>query len=222
MRKSLLAASTLFALVGCMPPVPAPGSLETIRSYQLNTEHSAGIGEPIFDVQVVVAQEGFEAIIDHHPRLGSNWDNTPIEQGDFFPLLERATEEGLSVALVKGLRVAVQADGVAQGPRSAIGSAIGVWPDEPLFRPATRTAPRGDSFRAQLLYSGLDGSTVRAAYREFVGDFARPAFSQELQYDLAADSTIAYRSVQIRVISATNSTIRYQVVDDDGLAWLPR
>lgn len=217
MRAVTIFLLTTATVSGCMPALPAPATLETVRNYQIEVEQTAGIGEPIFDVQVVAQQEGLEATIDHDPKLGFNRRSSPIERGHFFPLVE-TNDEGESVIDVFGSRVAVREDGSVR--RSTLG--FGEWPEGPMFRPATRTEPRDDSFRAQLLYSGLDGSTVRAAYREFVGDLARPAFSQELQYNLAADSTIAYRSIRIRVTAATNSSIRYRVVGDGELSWLPR
>ncbi len=78
------------------------------------------------------------------------------------------------------------------------------------------------SFRAQIVYSGIDGNTLHAVYREFVGDFARPAFSQNLQYNLQESSEIAFRSVVIEVVEATNSRLRYRVREDGGLPWVPR
>ncbi|MDP9176755.1 MAG: hypothetical protein M3O61_03655 [Gemmatimonadota bacterium] len=72
-----------------------------------------------------------------------------------------------------------------------------------------------------MIYSGLDGRTIRATYREFSGDFIRPAFAQELQYNLAQDSTIAYKTIKIQVLEATNSVLRYRVREDGGLPWLP-
>lgn len=48
-----------------------------------------------------------------------------------------------------------------------------------------------------------------------------PAFSQEIHYDLAQDSVIAYKTIRIRVLSASNAEISFEVLDDGGLPWLP-
>ena len=68
-------------------------------------------------------------------------------------------------------------------------------------------------FKYELLYQGVDESTLRVKYREFKGDLARPAFSQDLTYKLNDDgkSTIHFKDVEIDVLSATNSEIKYRV-----------
>jgi hypothetical protein len=101
------------------------------------------------------------------------------------------------------------------------GAAGGSWPATPLFAAAEGLEGQPNAFRAQLIYSGLDGNTIRATYREFSGDFIRSSFSQELQYNLAQDSTIAYKTIKIDVLQATNSQLRYRVREDGNLPWLP-
>jgi hypothetical protein len=41
------------------------------------------------------------------------------------------------------------------------------------------------AFRREILYSGGAKGTIQLQYREFANDFARPAFSQDLSFDLA-------------------------------------
>ena len=72
-----------------------------------------------------------------------------------------------------------------------------------------------------MIYSGMTGSTIRTVYREFADNFIRAAFSQEIHYDLAQDSVIAYKTIRIRVLSASNAEISFEVLDDGGLPWLP-
>jgi hypothetical protein len=49
------------------------------------------------------------------------------------------------------------------------------------------------TFRRELVYSGKSGSTLRVTYREYVNDLARPAFYQELSYDLNESSEIVFK-----------------------------
>lgn len=92
---------------------------------------------------------------------------------------------------------------------------------EPLFRRAADYGDQPGAFTAEMVYSGLAGTVVRALYREYTDNLARPAFTQELQYDLGADSVIAYKSIRVRVLAATNSALRYSVLSDGDLPWLP-
>ncbi|MDZ4321556.1 MAG: hypothetical protein U1A07_22425 [Phenylobacterium sp.] len=73
-----------------------------------------------------------------------------------------------------------------------------------------------DGFKVELLYGGVSKGTVTLAYREFMRDLARPAFSQELKYDLADGDEIGFRGARLKVIKATNVSIRYVVMKTLG------
>lgn len=72
----------------------------------------------------------------------------------------------------------------------------------------------------ELVYSGKTNSTVKIAYREYAysqrtgwGDdlLARPAFSQDLTYDLAESKQIAFQDIVLEVKDATNSQISFSI-----------
>jgi hypothetical protein len=42
----------------------------------------------------------------------------------------------------------------------------------------------GGGYRWELLYDGVDGSTLKVTYREYKDDLARPAFFQSASYTL--------------------------------------
>ncbi len=67
--------------------------------------------------------------------------------------------------------------------------------------------------RQEILFSGAAGGVLRMQYREFVNDLARPAFSQELTYDLPADApiTVSVKGARIEVLKAGNEGIRHRV-----------
>lgn len=66
----------------------------------------------------------------------------------------------------------------------------------------------------EIIYSGLAGGAMRLAYREYSKeDHARPAFYQELTYDLNSQF-IRFRNIRIQVHSATNESISYTVLED--------
>lgn len=81
--------------------------------------------------------------------------------------------------------------------------------------------PLEGSYMAEMVYSGRSGDTIRTLFREYVSDLARPAYSQELTYDLSEDSEIRYRSIVIDVDEAGGSGITYRIVSDGDLDWLP-
>lgn len=69
-----------------------------------------------------------------------------------------------------------------------------------------------DSFKRELVYSGVSQNTISILYREFKDDLARPAFSQELKYDLSQGKEIGYKGARFEVIKATNTGLTYKVL----------
>jgi len=72
----------------------------------------------------------------------------------------------------------------------------------------------GQTFRREIVYQGAGGGVLRLLYREFVNDMARPAFSQELTYDLNSDAptTVAVKDCRIKIFYAGNEGIKYEVL----------
>lgn len=48
-------------------------------------------------------------------------------------------------------------------------------------------------------------------YRELKDDMARPAFTQQLQYEAAPNAVIGHQGARFRIISATNTEATYEV-----------
>ena len=69
-----------------------------------------------------------------------------------------------------------------------------------------------DSFKRELVYSGISQNTISILYREYSDNIARPAFSQELKYDLSQGTTIGYKGSRFEVVKATNTEIIYKVI----------
>ncbi|MEL1249751.1 hypothetical protein [Aurantiacibacter gilvus] len=74
-----------------------------------------------------------------------------------------------------------------------------------------------NDFQQTLIYSGRVGDRIRVSYREFSGSLARPAFSNDAEYDLSESDIIAYRGARLRVIEANNETITYEVLSNFNL-----
>jgi hypothetical protein len=49
-------------------------------------------------------------------------------------------------------------------------------------------------------------------YREYARDTARPAFSQEVEYDLSEGNVIGFKGARVEVLEATNFFTRYKVL----------
>lgn len=226
MKASLLTALAATSLaVGCASIQRISPTPTVISNYTVGDTRSAGIGDPIFDVQSAVKIPEYVALSSYDPGKMRFFRAAPkIAEGTRYRAYGRLDDGSIVLRSKRdslGPMLVITPDGKALGLYDGKkGYRGGDWTDSLRFRLEESLAGQEGAFRAQMIYSGLDGNTVRAAYREFSGDFIRPAFTQELQYNLAQDSTIAYKSIKIQVMKATNSQIQYRVTDDGGLRWM--
>jgi hypothetical protein len=68
------------------------------------------------------------------------------------------------------------------------------------------------SFKQEIVYSGRSQNSITLLYREFKDNLARPAFSQELKYDISDDKIIGYKGARFEVIEASNVSLKYKVI----------
>lgn len=73
-----------------------------------------------------------------------------------------------------------------------------------------------DSFKYEALYQGKIGNKIKISFREFKDDMARPAFTQNIEYELEKDGTalVGFKGLRVEVIKATNMDITYKVIKD--------
>ena len=75
-----------------------------------------------------------------------------------------------------------------------------------------------DSFQQTLIYSGKVGNKINIGYREFSNSHARPAFNNDVEYDLNESKVIGYKGAKIEVIEANNQFIKYKVMQNFNAA----
>jgi len=69
------------------------------------------------------------------------------------------------------------------------------------------------SFVVEVLYQGISKGEAKISYREFIRGTARPAFTQDISYELESDGSgvIAFRGLRIQIVKATRENITYIV-----------
>ena len=87
---------------------------------------------------------------------------------------------------------------------------------EANFQRAAVTVPNREAFHMELLYSGRHGTKLKVDYREFGGDHARPAFYNSVEYDMSRSRLIGYKGARIEVVSFSNESIQYRVLNSFG------
>jgi len=72
------------------------------------------------------------------------------------------------------------------------------------------------SFKYLALYQGKIGNKIKISYREFINDMARPAFTQDIEYELNdhEPTVIGFKGLRIKILKATNLNITYSVIKD--------
>jgi hypothetical protein len=80
------------------------------------------------------------------------------------------------------------------------------------FERTKQPATSANSFQQTLIYSGRVADRVRIGYREYSSNLARPAFNNDVDYDLKESAVIGYKGARIEVLEATNQYIRYKVI----------
>lgn len=69
-----------------------------------------------------------------------------------------------------------------------------------------------NSFQQTLIYSGKVGNKINVGYREFSSNIARPAFNNDVEYDLNDSKKIGYKGALLEVVDANNQNITYKVL----------
>lgn len=69
-----------------------------------------------------------------------------------------------------------------------------------------------NSFQQTLIYSGKIGNKINIGYREFSSNMARPAFNNDVEYDLGESKQIGYKGALLEIIDANNQNITYKVI----------
>jgi hypothetical protein len=71
-----------------------------------------------------------------------------------------------------------------------------------------------DAIRWELIYSGRSADEVSLSYREYTGGLARPAFYQDLTYDLSTSNRVVFRSIELEIVEASNAGVKFRVLRD--------
>lgn len=82
------------------------------------------------------------------------------------------------------------------------------------FRTEKKAILSANAFQQTLIYSGKSGPEIIIGYREFSNNFARPAFNNDVSYDLTESNIIGYKGAKLEILDATNQFIEYRVLSN--------
>jgi len=55
-------------------------------------------------------------------------------------------------------------------------------------------------YKQEFIFNGKVGNNLKFVYREYINDMARPAFNQDLQYDLNESSVVGFKGLRLEII----------------------
>lgn len=65
----------------------------------------------------------------------------------------------------------------------------------------------------ELIYGGIDGKTIRIAYREYIDGYARGDFKQDLTFNYD-EKTISFEDLEIQIIKCDSKSLTYIVLSE--------
>jgi len=212
-----------FAITGCTTISVDKYVEETSGNFpHIGTISTAPVGEVMFSQFRYWRKTGYA--LQDSATIPIGGGNVQVNAGDF---LVRATVEGKTAyctekpafKMLVGGKSACFVDRNSNGLFDTVKVASDVlWYSADLNSPLKYSqteviVPRADAKKMELVYQGLSKDVLRLTYREYFNDMARPAFFQDVTYDVAALPTdITFKSVRLHIIRAGNGGIEYQAL----------
>ena len=219
----------------CTDSNPNSGVLRKLNYPPLGTEVEAEVGQSIISYYnlVFVETEGallvdftkpssfrgshafqdFEATIPMGLRLEFNSAHNTYKIGDYkFQYANESTPRGGFSR--PDLTLSLDPSGKSIVASLNFGFSTKQFPVDvsTTVKPPGNCLRSGDnSFKRELIYTGVSQGTIILLYREFKNDIARPAFSQELRFDLKEGDEIGYKGARFKVKKANNLGLAYSV-----------
>jgi len=224
MKKSLfLFFTTYLLLTSCSTTINSVKPNLKDSSPNLNKELTSEIGQKMVDKYSVWVYEAIKVNnvperITYYTRL------LDVKSGDILVLKSETskwslffkpnTKDGMAISKVNNEIVPFS---TGSGTLSILKKANKNYQDityEKIDYQSTLEDSKVKNYSRQLFYNGKAANTLKFTYREFVDDMARPAFTQDLQYDLSESNIIGFDGLRVEVIKATNTNITYKILSD--------
>lgn len=235
MKKIFILITIVFVCIGC---VYKYSLIEVVpehqfgKSYSIGKEEKVAVGNPIVSVENIYYRTTFTPKFEYLPPKQSTFSAYKGKGEKLVPgqiWVVKGTIENTDGYVLENpsysLMIHIRPDGkigLGYVYEDLIPVLQGTWTKEVLFERGNNNAEEKGSFRMEFLYTGITGNTVRLTYREYIDDLARPAFYQDLTYDMTESKTIMFKTLKIKIIESTNSYLKYIVEDDGGLPWIPK
>lgn len=234
-----------FCLSGCTP-LAFPGNtiydasiyhdknktagIRTIRTPELNIIKTMEVGESLyektqridFDTYEVVLLENTQASLFNGGfiKATANQENVPLYTWSDKNLKAICFHAGMDYDLNKPIKIClldIENNGLFTQAAYSYKDIMYPLSNSAQYK-LISTPPKYDKgyFRYIALYQGKIDNKIKISFREFIDDTSRPAFTQDIEYQLDKDSgtVVGFKGLRIKVLKATNTDIMYSVIQD--------
>lgn len=209
---------SIFFLSGCASMQPSPYNVSKLDFPEMNIEKTAEVGDRLVQQGMVKTFQGIKATSDGKclnflgagPVIALGQTFQKFTKGDatlfcgktalFSPYVEGTSQYLFDVCLE------------ANDKGGFAPEAGGDCSNE--FETGQFNTTSAENFQRTFYYKGKSGNEIYFDYKEFVNDMARPAFTQELIFDLNESDIVGFRGMRLQVLSATNTQIKYRVLQN--------
>lgn len=224
MKAHILLVSLLLA--ACAPRLDVVATVptyETVLSPNIGETGNAQVGDPIISMAHTLSTPAISfrnacTFSEKYDRPGTGVVEYKVESGAVFTqdnmsngvpgYCGQSAQNTPPLGFISGRHcVAVSGETLVPFPKSEM-----IVQSDCRVAASRVTVEASDSVKRELLYDGKSGTTLHLSYREFVKDLARPAFTQELSYDIRDDRIIGFKGARVEVIDANNTSLRYRVL----------
>ena len=218
-RSTCIIAIIVGFVLGCGPSMHARGvnpGLKQIDNFNIGVVQQKAVGEPMLIKESLIFYPGFVLRTDFQPPSnlivssklipkGAKWEcKWELENGDLLCHNPVYTYPYSAI-----IYLVVNKSWILSGYWNGGSVTYFDKPKNDIIE--KMDMPQKDSFLQELIYNGRSKDAIKVSYREFKDDFARPAFQQDLSYDLSDSKEIGFRGAIIEVVEATNTYIKFVV-----------
>lgn len=216
MKKILLQTLISFTLISCgiQSKLVSPESM-IINTPEINTINNSEIGITLVSKEIGFKYNSIK--ITKGCRTNVGLLTAEIKIGDTY-INEKSTKEYDLFTNPSDSQFGIAISKLNRNIKlyTSSNTSMGVFfiniPDEIKYTQSFLPVPKKDYYKQEFIYNGRVGNALKFIYREYIDDLARPAFTQDLQYDLSESKTIGFRGLRIDVLSATNTNIEYKII----------
>lgn len=209
---TLLFISILFISCG-VQSIPVIPESKTSNTPEINTLITSEIGEKLVSKEIGHKYKAIKVTKGRKPKPG--YIISEIKEGDIFYHNSNTSKYNLyRNENDSTFGLAIPKDGGNPRVYTNNGNGITFSFNKDIIEYTNTSKPdtEREYIRQEIIYNGRVGTALKFIYREYTKDYIKPAFTQELQYDISEGKVIGFRGLRLEVINTTNTNIEYKVL----------